>query len=61
MLSAEEFARHGEIATLDIPAYGRHFDTAEYVQSWKARSGAILLLLGFALQALGACLSGAPR
>ncbi len=39
----------------------RGFDTMDYVQSWKTRGGAVLLLLGFVLQAVGAYLSGGQR
>jgi hypothetical protein len=38
--------------------FSRRFDTAEYVQSPKTRGGALLLLFGFALQAIGVYLSG---
>jgi class 3 adenylate cyclase len=41
--------------------YGSRFDTTDYVESWKTRGGAILLLLGFWLQAFGTYLGGGQR
>jgi hypothetical protein len=44
-----------------VGRYGSRFDTTDYVQSWKTRAGAILLLLGFWLQAFGTYLGGGQR
>jgi hypothetical protein len=39
----------------------RHFDTSEYVRSWKTQLGAGLLLLGFVFQGYGTYLGGGGR